>query len=307
MRSELATERWNVGDISITKIEETEGWTPLEFILQVFPAATRAEIARIAWLRPTYLDDDKVNTLVNSFLVETSTHKIVVDTGVGNGKKRIAPLMDDLDTDFLETFEKVWPRGEVDGVLPTHLHVDHVGWNTVYADGRWQPTFLNAHYYFVREEYEHWRDFAQDPDALRAYSEFGYSLVDAIAVFDDSLKPIEDAGLISWVEPDQDVVPGISLISTAGHTPGHVSVLIQDAGDSAVITGDLLHTQMQIARPDWSAQMDTDPGAAARTRRGFVERFADSPTLILGTHFGAPAGGHIVRDGATFKLIPVRG
>ena len=303
----MAIERWNIGAISITKIEETQGWTPLEFLLQVFPAATREEIDRVDWLRPTYLDDGKMNTLVNSFLVETPTHKIVVDTGVGNGKKRMAPLLDNLDTDFLETFEKTWPRGEVDGVLPTHLHVDHVGWNTLQADGRWQPTFPNAHYYFVREEYEHWKKFAQDPAAPRAYSEFGYSLVDAAAVFEDSLKPVEDAGLVRWVEPDQVVVPGISLISTAGHTPGHVSVLIEDAGGSAVITGDLLHTQVQIARPDWSAEMDTDPDAAARTRKSFVERFADSPTLILGTHFGAPAGGYIARDGATYQLITARG
>ncbi|WTX00124.1 MBL fold metallo-hydrolase [Streptomycetaceae bacterium NBC_01309] len=164
-----------------------------------------------------------------------------------------------------------------------------------------------ARYYFAREEYAHRKDFAQDPDAPQAYSEWGYSMVDAVAVFEDSLRPIEDADLITWVEPDQVVVPGISLISTVGHTPGHVSVLVEDAGDSAVITGDLLHSQVQIARPGWSAEMDTDRAAAARTRRGFVERFADSPTLVLGTHFGTPTAGRIVRDGDTFKLIPVHG
>lgn len=303
----MTTEQWSVGNISITKIEETEGWTPLEFLLQVFPAATREEIECIDWLRPTYFDGDKVNTLINSFLVETPTHKFVVDTGAGNGKKRMAPLLDNLDTDFLERFETVWKRDEVDGVLPTHLHVDHVGWNTMFQDGRWQPTFANARYYFVREEYTHWKEFAQDSLAPLAYSEFGYKLVDAVAVFEDSLKPVEDAGLITWVEAGQAVAPGVSLISTAGHTPGHVSVFIEDAGASAVITGDLLHTQIQIARPDWSSAMDTDPVAAARTRRGFVERFADSSTLVLGTHFGAPAAGHIVRDRDTFRLIPAPG
>jgi len=303
----MATEQWSVGGISITKIEETEGWTPLEFLLQVLPEATRQEIECIDWLRPTYFHDDQVNTLINSFLVETPTDKIVVDTGAGNGKKRMAPLLNNLDTDFLDRFEKVWQRDEVDGVLATHLHVDHVGWNTIFQDDRWQPTFSNARYYFVPDEYAHWKAFAQDPLAPQAYSEFGYSLVDAVAVFEDSLKPVEDAGLITWVEPGQVVVPGVSLISTVGHTPGHVSVLVEDAGASAVITGDLLHTQIQIARPDWSAAMDTDPAAAARTRRGFIERFADSSTLVLGTHFGAPAAGHIVRDGDTFRLIPERG
>ena len=167
--------------------------------------------------------------------------------------------------------------------------------------------FPNARYYFVREEYEHWKAFAQDPLAPLTYSEFGYKLVDAVAVFEDSLKPVEDAGSITWVEAGRAVVPGISLISTAGHTPGHVSVFIESAGASAVITGDLLHTQMQIARPDWSSAMDTDPIAAAGTRRSFVERFADSSTLVLGTHFGAPAAGHIVRDRDTFRLVPTSG
>ncbi|MFD9890516.1 MBL fold metallo-hydrolase [Amycolatopsis sp. NPDC059027] len=300
-------EQWNVGDISITKVEETESWAPLEFLLRVLPASTVEEIERIEWLKPTYLNDGKVNVLVHSLLVETPTHRVVVDTGLGNGKKRLAPVFDDLDTDFLERFEKVWRREEVDGVLSTHLHIDHVGWNTMFEDGRWRPTFPNARYHFVREEYAHWKAFAEDPRAREAYTEYGYTMVDAVAVFEDSLKPIEDAGLITWVEPGQVVVPGISLIATAGHTPGHVSVLVEDGGESAVITGDLFHCQAQIARPDWSAEMDSDTEAATRARRDFLARFADSPTLVLGTHFGTPTAGRVVRDGETYKLVPERG
>ncbi|WP_113701178.1 MBL fold metallo-hydrolase [Nonomuraea lactucae] len=303
----MTIERWKVGEFRLTKIEETSGWTPLEFLLDVLPAATLGEIEAVDWLTPTYLRDGEMNTLVNSFLLETPTHKLVIDTGVGNGKKRMAPGFDRLDTDFLERFEKLCPRDQVDGVIFTHLHMDHVGWNTMLEDGRWQPTFPNARYCFVREEYEHWKAFALDPLAPGAYSEFGYSLVDAVAVFEDSLAPIEQAGLITWVEPGQEVVPGVTLISTAGHTPGHVAVLIEDAGESAVITGDLLHTQVQIARPDWSAEMDTDPEVAALTRKDFVERFADTPTLVIGTHFGAPAAGYIARDGSTYKLLPTPG
>ena len=301
-------EQWKVGGISITKIEETPDWAPLELLLRVLPAATREEVEGIHWLRPTYLDNDKVNALVvHSLLVETPTHKIVIDTGIGNGKKRILPLLDNLDTDFLTRFEQVWHCDEVDGVLATHLHVDHVGWNTIFQDGRWRPTFPNSLYYFVRGEYAHWKAFAHDPHAHEAYSDWGYSLVDAVAVFEDSLKPIEDEGMIAWVEPGQFIVPGISIFTTAGHTPGHVSVLIEDAGESAVITGDLLHCQAQVARPDWSAEMDTDAGAAAHTRHDFLERFADSPTLVLGTHFGTPTAGHVVRDGNTYRLIPQPG
>ena len=303
----MAAERWKIGQISISKVEEMEGWWPLEFIYQVLPAATADAVACMDWLSPVYVNRGETNSAVQSLLVETPTHKIVVDTGVGNGKKRISPLFDDLDTDFLDRFEQVWSRDEVDGVLATHLHIDHVGWNTIHTERGWQPTFPDARYYFVREEYEHWKAFAQDPSAPQAYSEFGWSVVDAVAVFDDSLKPIEEAGLVTWVEPGQTVVPGISLIGTAGHTPGHVSVLIEDGGQSAVITGDLLHSQAQVARPDWSAAMDTDARAAARTRREFLERFADTSTLVLGTHFGSPTGGHVVRDGESYRLEPVYG
>ena len=304
----MASEHWTIGDVSITKVEENEdSRSPLELLLRVFPAATREEVEAINWLRPDYLVGGELGLVVHSLLVETPTHRIVIDTGVGNGKQRLSPLFDNLQTDFLDRFEQVWPRGEVDGVICTHLHVDHVGWNTVFEDGRWQPAFPNARYYFVREEYEHWRAFAADPGAPRAYSELAYSVVDAVAVFADSLRPVEEAGLVTWVEPGQTVVPGISLVSTAGHTPGHVAVLIEDAGESAVITGDVLHTAMQIARPDWSPELDTDPGAAAETRSAFIERFADSPTLLLGTHFGTPTGNRIVRDGESHKLVPVRG
>ena len=304
----MASEHWTVGDISITKIEETEdAKSPLEMLFQVFPGSTREGVESIDWLRPDYLVGDELSLVVQSLLIETPTHRILVDTGVGNGKQRLAPMFDHLQTDFLERFERILPRTEVDGVLCTHLHVDHVGWHTVFEDGRWRPTFPNARYYFVREEYEHWKAFAADPDARKAYSEMAYSYVDAAAVFEDSLRPVEEAGLVTWVEPGQTVVPGISLISTAGHTPGHVSVLVEDGEESAVITGDLLHTPVQIAHPDWSPVLDTDPGAAATTRSAFIERFSDSPTLVLGTHFGTPTGNRIVRDGDSHKLIPVRG
>jgi glyoxylase-like metal-dependent hydrolase (beta-lactamase superfamily II) len=304
----MAAEQWNVGSISITKVEEVEGGSlPIEFLPQIMRAATLEEIKAIEWLRPTYLVNNKMSTLTHSLLIETPTHRIAVDTGIGNGKKRLSEALGDLDTDFLQRFEQVWRRDEVDGILLTHLHVDHVGWNTIFQDGRWQPTFPTSRYYAVREEYEHWAAFVQDPDAPKAYTEFGWSLVDAVATVEDSVKPIVDAGLVTWVEPGQEVVPGISLMSTPGHTPGHVSVVIEDAGETAVITGDLFHSQVQVARPDWSVEMDTDLHAAARTRKAFLERFADSPTLVLGTHFGTPTGFHIARDGDSYRMVPQPG
>lgn len=304
----MATEQWTVGDTSITKIDETEGdWVPVEFMLHALPGATAAEIEAIDWLRPDYLDDGKLNIVTHSLLVETPTHKIVVDTGIGNGKERIADVFDHLDSGYLGRFEGVWPREDVDGVLLTHLHLDHVGWNTIAADdGTWVPTFPNARYYIVGDEYEHWKVLAADPDAPRSYSEFGWTMIDAVAVFEDSLQPVEDAGLIELVEPEATVVPGVSLISTPGHSPAHVSVLIEDGGEQAVITGDLFHTAAQIARPEWYVEMDSDPELGTRSRLAFLERFADSPTLVIGTHLGSPTAGHLVRDGEAYKMVPAR-
>ncbi len=298
-------EQWNVGAISITKVEETESWQPFETWLHIMSGCTREEVDQMPWLKPTYLLNEEVNLFVHSFLVETPTRKVVIDTGIGNGKKRVSPIFDHLDSDFLDRFERVWSREDVDAVVPTHLHLDHVGWNTRLEAGRWVPTFPNARYYFVRAEFEHWRAYAQDPLAAHDFSEFAQAMTDGAAVFEDSLQPIEEAGRIRWVEPGQEVTPGITLLSTPGHTPGHVSVLIESAGESAVITGDVFHTQAQIARPDWGAAMDADSTAAERARRAFIDRFADTSTLVLGTHFGTPTGNYIVRDGASYKLAPV--
>ncbi len=161
-------------------------------------------------------------------------------------------------------------------------------------DGRWPPTFPNATYYFVDQEYRHWeRHDSFDP------------MFDAAAVMSDSVRPIVDAGLATFVEPSAHLTPEVALIPSHGHTPGHVSVLIQSRGESAVITGDLMHTPCQIARPDWSSVFDTDQEAAAVTRQAFLERFADTPTMVIGTHFGTPSGCHIQRDGSTFRLSPV--
>src|SRR5690606_11350738 len=94
----------------------------------------------------------------------------------------------------------------------------------------------------------------------------------------------------------------VSLIPTPGHTPGHVSVLIESRGQSAVITGDLMHNPIQVAVPAIEARFDMDNAQGARTRAQFVERFNNSPTLVIGSHFADPSAGHIVPDGTAWKL-----
>ncbi len=167
------------------------------------------------------------------------------------------------------------------------MHVDHVGWNTRLVDGRWAPTFGNARYLYAEREWEHWRQESQE--------EYG-------PVIEDSVQPIFDAGLADLVAEDSVVNDEVRLEPTPGHTPGHVSVHITSRGEEAVITGDMIHHPCQIAHPDWSTTADADQDAAATTRQAFIERYADRPVLIIGTHFAGPTAGHLRKDGDTWRL-----
>ena len=294
----MPTESWPIGDVTITKVVESENWVPLELLGEMLlPKSSRAEIEAMQWLAPHYVRDGQLSFGIYSFLVETPNRKLVVDTAVGNAKPRAGPNFNMLDTAYLDNFRDVWEPDDVHGVVSTHLHVDHVGWNTYLVDGHWLPTFTNATYYFVEQEYRHWKRYADNNDSVNP-------MFDAAVVFSDSVRPVVDAGLASFVEPSAHLAPEVALIPSHGHTPGHVSVLIESKGESAVITGDLMHTPCQIGRPDWSCAYDTDQAAAAITRQAFLERFADTSTMVIGTHFGTPSGCHVHRDGSAFRLSP---
>ena len=171
----------------------------------------------------------------------------------------------------------------------THLHVDHVGWNTMLVDGKWVPTFPNARYLMGATEFEYWRDQRENEEL--------------ISVFSDSVRPVFEAGLVDLVETDHRISPEVSFVPTLGHTPGHVSVRISSKGEEALITGDFVHHPCQMARPAWAATVDYDQTASTATRREVFARLAGTPTLIIGTHFAGATAGRIVRDGDAFRLV----
>lgn len=280
--------KWRIGDVSITKVIELEATGGSRFLL---PQATPDVIKPITWLRPHFADENgRLRMSIHTFLVETPDRRIVVDTCLGNDKEnRHIPTWNNLQTRFLSDIaEAGYPRESIDTVLCTHLHVDHVGWNTMKLGDAWVPTFPNARYLMGREEYEHWRSVADRPDMR--------------FILADSVTPIIDAGLADLVATDHRLCPEISLIPTIGHTPGHVSVRISSRGEEALITGDFMHHPCQIAHPEWSTNADSDRDRGIRTRLDMFERLAGTPTLVIGTHFAGATAGHIVRDGDAYRL-----
>jgi glyoxylase-like metal-dependent hydrolase (beta-lactamase superfamily II) len=277
---------WKVGKVKITKIVELETTGSTRFIL---PLASNDEIRKLPWLIPHFATDEgRLKMSIHSLIVETPSRRIMVDTGLGNDKEgRKVPTWNNRKEPFLETMTAAgFPPDSIDTVLCTHLHVDHVGWNTTLAGGQWVPTFGKARYVFGRAEYEHWRDHSDESDKA--------------AVFNDSVKPIMDAGKADLVASDAQLTGEITLIPTPGHSPGHMSIYIRSEGEEGLLTGDVAHHPCQMAHLDWSSTADSDPVQSAETRRQLFARFADTPTLVIGGHFNA---GRIRRDGNAFKFM----
>jgi glyoxylase-like metal-dependent hydrolase (beta-lactamase superfamily II) len=257
------------------------------FLAEATPEALR----EMAWLYPDFVDEeDRMRLSIHALLVEAPGVRLVVDTCVGNDKVRPSLIgKKPLSTNFLGHMAELgWTRDSVDTVVCTHLHVDHVGWNTMLEDGKWVPTFPKARYLIGRTEFAHW---SAEGDG------------DAQEILADSVQPILDAGLAELVDMDHRISPEIRLAPTPGHTPGHVSVIIESEGQSAVITGDMTHHPCQMAHPEWSPPFDSDPQAAAAMRRAMFGQWADKPILVIGTHYAAPTAGHVKTDGEAFRFV----
>jgi glyoxylase-like metal-dependent hydrolase (beta-lactamase superfamily II) len=280
---------WRVGEVTVTRIVEIELPVPYSpqrpFLAEANPEALKA----IPWLYPDYVTPEgHLRLSIHALLVEAPGLRLVVDTCVGNDRPRSLLGGNALSTGFLKELEAAgWSREGVDAVVCTHLHVDHVGWNTMLEDGRWVATFPKARYLIGRTEHAHWSAEGDEEQQQ---------------ILADSVQPIFDAGLVDLVEMDHRISPEIRLIPTPGHTPGHVSVLIESKGERALITGDAVHHPCQLAHPDWSPPFDSDPKASAVMRRSMFEDAAEQPILVIGTHFAAPTAGHVRRDGEAYRF-----
>jgi glyoxylase-like metal-dependent hydrolase (beta-lactamase superfamily II) len=278
---------WQVGDVRITKVIETELHWPFKALL---PGATEEVVDSVPWLRPHFVDErGRMILSIHALVIESQGQRILVDTCIGNDKPRPTRPFNQLQTGFLGDLEAAgFPPSSIDTVVCTHLHVDHVGWNTKLENGRWVPTFPQARHLFGRVEFEYWKE---NPDV----AVFG-------DVMGDSVLPIAEAGLADLVDVDHRLGDEVRLESTPGHTPGHVSVVVESRGERAVITGDMTHSPLQFAHSGLSCSADTDPARADLTRKAFVERYGGTPTLVIGTHFAGPTAGHLVADGDTWRF-----
>lgn len=271
-------QQWKIGNVTITRVVELESLGGSRFIL---PDATRDACLNYDWLQPHFMDD-KGNLLmsVQALVVDTGARRILVDTCIGNDKERNVPAWSHLQTQFLQNLGAAgYEPDTIDTVLCTHLHVDHMGWNTMLVDDQWVPTFPNARYLFAETEWEHWK--ANEDEAV-----YG-------PVLGDSVRPVLDAGLVDLVDMDHQVCSEVCLEPTPGHNPGHVSIHIRSGGAQALITGDCIHHPVQMSRTDWCSSADVDQAQGQRTRASLLERYVDEAVLVIGTHFATPTAGHV--------------
>ncbi len=280
-------QQWQVGGVSITRIIETEDKAMTADVM--LPEAQPDKVLSIGWLQPHFIDEQgQLISSIFSLLVESQGKRLVIDTCLGNDKPRMVPSWNERQGSFLEELAAAgFAREQVDYVVCTHLHPDHVGWNTMLVDGDWVPTFPNAKYLFSAEDWA-WLDQAP-VTPLGDYC-------------GDSVRPVVAAGLAELITPDHRITDEVWLQSTPGHSPGHVSVRIESKNERAVITGDLMHHPCQIARPKWCSPFDYDSTKALATREWFVEDCSDQPVLVIGSHFATPSAGYIVADEDGWRL-----
>ena len=284
-----------VGGIEWHRIVESE--EPDFDVGFLLPDATPEALApHRAWLEPRFLDPatNKLVMAMQSYLLRTRHRTILVDACVGNRKERRfhAPWAHRTSTRWLDNLAAIGlAPDDIDFVMCTHLHADHVGWNTRLLDGRWVPTFPNARYLFARTEYEHWIEVNKGG---KKYSD---------GCIDDSVLPVVEAGQAEIVADDYAFDDEISFALAPGHTPGHVAIGLASQGARAVLSGDVCHTPLQCREPGWSAVGCSDRAQSAATRRAFLERHGDTDTLVMTAHFPSPSVGFVRARGEAFDWV----
>ncbi len=291
----------DLGKLRVHKIFELDSGVPMPVAL---PGVTAADLARMKRWHDDPAEfaatpeDSQMIFGVHSWLMEVDGLNILIDTCDGNHKNRSIADVHQLDTRYLDGFAAVGIAPEqIDLVLCTHLHFDHVGWNTRLDNGRWVPTFPNARYLFSRRDFEHFRDTNEESDHA--------------AAFLDSIVPVMEAGLGEIVEADiavhREIADGVWLEPAFGHSPGCCTIHARREGPEALFWGDVVHHPIQLVRPDLPFFFDMDIAAASATRRRVLERAADGDITCFPAHFRSTSAGQVRRDGDVYRYEFVPG
>jgi glyoxylase-like metal-dependent hydrolase (beta-lactamase superfamily II) len=286
-----------LGDVTLTRVMEYYGSVELspETFFPESPDGSWQRNER--WLAPDFFDP-QANVCVSAiqtWLLRSEGKTILIDTGVGNHKERPnSPVWSHLNTDFLGNLARAGVQPEdVDVVINTHLHVDHVGWNTFLDHGTWVPTFPNARYLMPRADFDFWNPANGHRRRLGGGN---------ANVFEDSVAPVHEAGKTLLWENSFQVDKNLTLDLAPGHTPGSSVVRLESGSDRAVFVGDMLHTPLQIVEPDTNSCFCEDLAEARDSRRRLLSWAADTNALVLPAHFGGHGGAEVVRDGSRFAI-----
>jgi len=275
-KGESRIRRWQIGEVKVTSIMESAEpipWSPQ------YPEHTADHYKKYDWLVPRFVTPEgQIILAVQAFVLEASGRRIVVDTCVGNDKSREIPHCSGLQTAFLEDMTSAgFPPETIETVFCTHLHFDHVGWNTRLLDGRWIPTFPRARYLFARREWEYCQSLLTQ------------KTVDVRHLL-DSVQPIFDAGLADLVDTNHRLSDELWLEPTHGHTPGHVSLHISSQGQDAIVTGDVFHNPIQVAEPEIASMFCVDKEMSRKTRREILSKYGNRAARLIAIHFNDPVG-----------------
>jgi glyoxylase-like metal-dependent hydrolase (beta-lactamase superfamily II) len=291
--AQTETHCWKVGSVTVTSVVENQtDRIPPEFF---FPAASAAAVAEHPWLVPDFADaEGGIALRVQAFVIDEPGRRTLVDPCVGNGKTRTLPWFHQQEWPFMERFgDAGFAPDTIDQVVHTHLHADHVGWDTHLDGAAWVPTFTRARHLYTERELDH------------ALADDGLGRLGPSDLYVDSVAPIVAAGLADVVPEDADLGGSLRLEPAPGHSPGHVALWIESDGEAAVIGGDVLHHPVQCAEPGWGWLDDLDAAVALETRRRLLDRLAGSGALLLGTHFPNRPAGRVEVDGAGWRFVPV--
>jgi glyoxylase-like metal-dependent hydrolase (beta-lactamase superfamily II) len=282
-----------IGNATIEKVQELcgAGFKPA----RMFPKFNQEAFdAQKSWMVPEHVQEgtDRLVGSVHTWIVKTPKHTILIDTCLGNHKQRHNAAWNNLNLPFLDRLTACGCHPDsVDLVMCTHLHVDHVGWNTKLENGRWVPTFKNAKYLFAKREYAHWESERKS----------GKENVND-GSFEDSVLPVVEAGRAVMIASDEQPDPLLTIADYPGHTPGSIAINLKDGGKQATFSGDIMHHPIQVYHPDWSSQFCTDQELSARSRRKLLEDCVEANSLLCPAHFPGANAGFIKPQGDSFRI-----